>query len=250
MFYSCMNSVTSLILVGRFSWEARRLSVEARPYCALAFRLKGGGSLCCGGKTYHLEPGDVLYMPQGLAYSHQYTDTELLLFHFVTAGNDPEPEIYKLCHKEEISRGFQKAVELWEEKSPGYMGKCISLLYKILGILAENEAERSLPAHFIQAVSLLQEQYRQSDLRIDSLCSQAAISQTVFRQLFHRHYGKTPVEYITELRLEYACNLIAGGSSVEAAALESGFSDAKYFSRVVKRHLGCTPRQLRNYGKF
>lgn len=250
MLYTCTNPVTEMLLVGRFSWTSRSLSVKARPYSALAFRLKGGGSLSCGGKVYNLEPGDVLYMPQGLDYSHQYTDTDLLLFHFVTAQNDPEPEIYKLCHKEEICRGFQKAVEIWEEKPPGYMGKCIGIFYKILGILAENEVESSLPAHFIQAVSLLQEQYRQSDLRIDNLCSQAAISQTVFRQLFHRHYGKTPVEYVTELRLEYARNLIAGGSSVETAALESGFSDGKYFSRVVKRYFGCTPRQLRNYGTF
>lgn len=244
MLYTCTNPVTELTLVGRFSWQARSLAVAARPYCALAFRLKGGGSLSCGDKNYSLERGDVLYMPQGLAYSHQYTDTDVILFHFVTAHNDPEPEIYKFRHTEEIARQFQKAMEIWEQKPPGYMGKCISILYKILGILAEHEAQSSLPAHFIQAVSLLQEQYRQSDLRIDSLCRQAAISQTVFRQLFRRHYGKTPVEYLTELRLEYAGNLIAGGCSVETAALESGFSDAKYFSRVVKQHFGCTPRQL------
>ena len=248
MFYSCTNPVTSLILVGRFSWEARRLSVAPRPFCALAYRIQGSGSLTCGGKVYTLSAGDVLYMPQGLPYDHDYTDTDLLLFHFVTAENDREPEIYKLRHPEELCRQFQKATQLWEEKYPGYMAKCVSILYRILGILAENEAQQKLPAHFIQAVALLRDEYRKSDLRIDRLCSRAAISQTVFRQLFARHYGKTPVEYLTELRLEYARNLIAGGASVESAALESGFSDAKYFSRVVKRHFGCTPRQLHSYG--
>ena len=248
MLYTCTNPITSLLLVGRFSWEARCLSVEARPFSALAFRLKGGGSLTCGGKVYHLEPGDVLYMPQGLPYDHDYMDTDLLLFHFVTAENDREPEIYKLNNPEEISRQFQKAISLWDEKNPGYMGKCLSILYKILSLLAENEASISLPPHFVKAVSLLHEQYRKNDLCIGEICSQAAISQTVFRQLFSRHYGKTPVEYITELRLEYARNLLSAGCSVETAAQESGFSDAKYFSRIVKRHFGCTPRQLRHYG--
>ncbi len=244
MLYTCTNPVTELLLVGRFSWEARSLSVAARPYCALAFRLKGGGSLFCGGKVYQLSPGEVLYMPQGMEYRHDYTDTDLLLFHFVTAENDSLPEIYHLKNPEEIGRQFQKAMEIWEQKGPGYMGKCISILYKILGMLAENEETSYLPAHFIRAVSLLNENFRQCDMRIGDICRQAAISQTVFRQVFHRHYGKTPVEYITELRLEYARNLIIRGHSVETAALESGFSDTKYFSRVVKRYYGCTPRQL------
>ena len=47
---------------------------------------------------------------------------------------------------------------------------------------------------------------------------------------------------------EEVVTLIAGDENVEAAALASGFSDAKYFARVVKRHFGCTPRQLKHYG--
>jgi AraC-like DNA-binding protein len=57
------------------------------------------------------------------------------------------------------------------------------------------------------------------------------------------------VAYITELRLEHARNRIAGGVPIERAAAESGWGDAKYFARVVKKYFGCTPRDLKNYGK-
>ena len=244
MIYTCGNPITELLLAGHFTWQARNLTVSARPYCALAFRISGGGSLYCGGRRYSLCAGDILYMPQGLSYSHEYTDTDLLLFHFMTSRNDPEPEIYRLKNPEEIGRQFQKAVTLWERKEPGYLGKCMSIFYKIMGMLAEHQALTNLPAHFTQAVSLLNQRFRCSDLRIGDICKQAAISETVFRQLFKQHFSKTPVEYLTELRLENARNLIADGACVEAAALESGFSDAKYFSRVVRKKLGCTPRQL------
>ena len=248
MLYTCTNPVKELLLAGQFSWQARTLSVAARPYCALAFRCKGGGTLSCGGKVYTLLPGEVLYMPQGLSYDHNYTDTDLSLFHFVTAENDVEPEIYRPKNPEDIGRQFQKAIAIWEKKEPGYMANCISIFYKILAMLGENEATRRLPAHFMHAVSLLNENFCQNDLRIDEICRSAAISQTVFRQLFQQHYGKSPVQYLTELRLEYARSRIADGESVESAALASGFSDAKYFSRVVKRYYGCTPRQLTHYG--
>lgn len=244
MLYTCGNPITEMLLVGHFAWQARSLAVSARPYCALAFRISGGGSLHCGGKSYTLCAGDVLYMPQNLSYSHEYTDTDLLLFHFVTGKNDPEPEVYHLKNPEEIGRQFQKAVAIWEQKETGYMGKCMSIFYKIMGMLAENQALTNLPIHFTQAVSLLNQQFCRSDLRIGDICKQAAISETVFRQLFKQHFGKTPVEYLTELRLENARSLLAEGCCVEYAALESGFSDPKYFSRVVRKKLGLTPRHL------
>ena len=248
MLCSCCNPILEIQTIGRFSWQPRSLEVVARSYCALAFRLEGGGTLRCGGKTYTLSPGDVLYMPQGVSYAHDYTKTDLLLFHFITEGNDPEPEVYKLKNPEEVGRQFQKAVQLWESKAPGYMGKCFSILYRVLGLLAENEAQVSMPEHFVEAVRLLNREFDRSELRIGEICGRAAISQTVFRELFRKHYGKTPVEYVTQLRLEYARGLIAEGASVETAALESGFADSKYFSRLVKRHYGCTPRQLKLYG--
>ena len=43
--------------------------------------------------------------------------------------------------------------------------------------------------------------------------------------------------------------IVGLGKAIELAAAESGFSDPKYFARVVKKHLGCTPRELKKYGK-
>jgi len=57
------------------------------------------------------------------------------------------------------------------------------------------------------------------------------------------------VQYITELRLENARNLISCGMPIEAAACESGFGDSKYFARVVKKHFLCMPRELKTFGR-
>lgn len=248
MLYHCGNPILDIQTVGRFAWKARALSVEPRPFCALAFRLQGSGTLYCGGKHYELTPGCVLYMPQGAAYRHDYTDTDLLLFHFTTLQDDPEPEVYRLQNPDGIGSLFQKALAVWEEKGPGYQAVCMSLLYRIISLLAQNEAAVRLPPHFLQSVRLLHDRFRDSTLRIGDICREAGIGQTVFRQLFRQHYGKTPVDYLTDLRMEHARNLIAAGSSVESAAFDSGFADAKYFSRVVRRKHGCTPRQWKPYG--
>ena len=86
-------------------------------------------------------------------------------------------------------------------------------------------------------------------MNVDMICAEAGIGSTAFRQLFKKHYQKTPVEYITDLRLEYARNLISSGVPIGNVAYESGFNDTKYFARVVKKRLNCTPRDLKNYGR-
>ena len=81
------------------------------------------------------------------------------------------------------------------------------------------------------------------------MCRYGGISETVFRSLFKKHYGKTPIAYISDMRVEYARSLIANGETVESAAQRSGFSDPKYFARTVKRMYGCTPRSFKSWGK-
>ncbi|MBR7135445.1 MAG: helix-turn-helix domain-containing protein, partial [Bacteroidaceae bacterium] len=85
--------------------------------------------------------------------------------------------------------------------------------------------------YFLDAVARINGSYTQSDLSISDICKAAGIGQTTFRQLFRQVYRKTPMDYVLDLRLDRARNLIAGGALVETAALESGFNDPKYFSR-------------------
>ena len=109
-------------------------------------------------------------------------------------------------------------------------------------------SKTNLPPHFLRAISYINANYN-SNITTATICAASGIGATVFRQLFKAHYRKTPVEYITELRLEHARNRIAGGVPIEQAAADSGFNDPKYFARVVKRYFNCTPRDLKNYGK-
>ena len=75
------------------------------------------------------------------------------------------------------------------------------------------------------------------------------MGESAFRAMFRKQYGKTPVAYMTELRLERARTLLATGETVESAAFKSGFNDPKYFARVVRKFYGCSPRTLKNYGR-
>ena len=243
------NAVLRIIDVVGITWGEEKIEVSPRDFSGLAFRIKGSAVIESGNKTYKISPKDLLYLPQGTGYKAKYTDTDMIAIHFTTAKQGDEISVHSLRDPDRFRLMFEKAKEIWEKKEPGYATFAIAQLYEILGTLEEQETRSNLPKHFLNGLSFINENFTDPDISVDTICAHAGICATVFRQLFKKHRGQTPTEYITQLRLEYARKLIAGGSSVESAALECGFSDPKYFSRVIKKHFGCTPKGLKYYGK-
>lgn len=249
MLYNGDNPIIKVTGVERVGWKSGIFAVKPRGYSVLTFRIKGTAAITGGDREYFINTNEVLYLPQNMRYTADYTDTDAIAIHFVTARDDAEIEIYPLQNVERIYKLFLQARTLWENKAPGYEVYVMAQLYTILGTLLEGQTHANLPQHFLNAVSFINSNFKNSDLSMDAVCAEAGIGATVFRQLFKEYYKKTPVAYITELRLEHARNLISNGVSVENAAFDSGFNDSKYFARVVKKHFGCTPRDFKSYGK-
>ena len=249
MLYNCENPLIKLLSVDRLSWKGGQFRVQPRNYGALAYRVTGSGLFRCGGKEYAVGANDVLYLPAGLGYDVEYTDTEIIVFHFISLNPGKEPEVYTINNTEQIYTYFLEALSLWNRRTAGHEAHIISLFYKCLARLHERSVAGEMPPDFLDAVSYINGNFRNPELRVSSACRHSAMSETTFRQLFKQFYAKTPVDYITDLRLENARNLIATGAPIATAAEESGFADPKYFSRVVKRKYFCTPKDLKTFGK-
>ena len=235
--------------VDRLSWGAQTCRVKARDYSALAFRVRGEAVIRTGEGAVRAGTGDLLYLPRGVDYDAEYTDTEILVIHFVTAGKDRAVEVCRPADPERFHRRFLSALGLWQNRGAGASALVMAELYRVLGEAALSAGEKGPPAAFTEAVKLIHARFREPGLYVGEVCRAAGLGETRFRALFSQYYQKSPVAYLTELRLEYARALLAGGRTVEEAAGSSGFRDPKYFARVVKKTWGCTPRDLRSYGK-
>ncbi len=249
MLYDGQNPVVKIIGVHHMKWTGGIFNVAPRKHSALAFRIKGEAVIGACENEYRVGANDVLYIPQNMGYTAQYTDTEMIVVHFITLRDGTEPEVYSPNSFESIYKAFANCLSLWENKQTGYELFVISETYRILGILHKAETEVKLPSHFLSAVSYINSNYRSPDLTITQVCKYAGISETPFRILFKSYYKTTPIAYINGLRIEYARSLISNGANVESAALDSGFGDPKYFSRIVKKQYGCTPSAFKQWGK-
>lgn len=79
---------------------------------------------------------------------------------------------------------------------------------------------------------------------ISELVEVAGISESSLLRGFKRITGCGPIAYHAKKRIERAAWLLVNtGMSVTSIAMDMGFDDPNYFSRVFRKVLGMAPRE-------
>ncbi len=78
------------------------------------------------------------------------------------------------------------------------------------------------------------------------LSEMSGLSETTFRRIFKKQTGKSPNEFIREVRLTATARLLLlTDERINNIAYEVGFEDVNYFIRVFKKSFGMTPGKFR-----
>ena len=94
---------------------------------------------------------------------------------------------------------------------------------------------------------MIQNSYWKPDLNVGRLAKSLNVERSYLYRMFMEHTGISPQEYLTEVRMERACELLSGSElSVQAVACSVGYKDALYFSRLFRKRKGITPSGYRN----
>ena len=81
-----------------------------------------------------------------------------------------------------------------------------------------------------------------SEFCVGNIYDELDISGVYLRQKFKEEYGISPVEYLTEKRMEKAVALLETNYfSIKEVAKRCGFENEKYFSCVFKKFHGISP---------
>ncbi|MEX1030227.1 MAG: response regulator [Paenibacillaceae bacterium] len=94
--------------------------------------------------------------------------------------------------------------------------------------------------------SYILDHYTDNQLSIQSIAAYTYLSQTYLCAYFKKVTGRTLNEFITELRIEKAKELVMNKKIklYEVSAM-IGFIDSNYFSTIFKKHTGLTPSEFR-----
>ena len=84
-------------------------------------------------------------------------------------------------------------------------------------------------------------------ISVSDLAIACNLSVSALERRFRKHLGKTPLQYLLEVRLEHASRLLNETEKpIGTIALETGFADHSHFSRAFRKHYGRTPKAARN----
>lgn len=120
------------------------------------------------------------------------------------------------------------------------------LLYAILTGEAGTFARRAFGAGNAIARSIAHVSSNlNTSISIDDMASRAGMSRAVFHRKFKRVTTMAPIQFVKSMRLNNAAMKIAGGMTVNEAAMDVGYVSPSQFSREFKRMYGQSPRQWR-----
>lgn len=161
----------------------------------------------------------------------------------------PFSHAYEVGDFPRVEKCFIALNRTYREKRIGYELRLNALLLDLLDVLFNESAFPPDKASNIDTLELamryIHEHHRQT-IRNEHLVQHLGISESRLIRLFKKNTGKTPIEYVNQVKINHAKDLLSNtAKTVKETAFELGFRDEFYFSRLFKKLEGSSPRNYR-----
>lgn len=212
----------------------------------------GKGSYTTPRATYELYPGDIFIIRPGeVIYYEADSENPWVYTWFAFSA---EVELPGAICSEDVLRapyleGIFSEIRLDPEAyltAPGSRELLISAVWKCMGMLKRELASATVAdGHIRNATAIMKAEYPKG-ITVEEVAARLHLNRSYFSKLFMQIVGVSPGDYLSELRMKRAAELLLGSSySVAVVAASVGYSDQFIFSRAFKRRFGVSPRRYR-----
>ncbi len=156
------------------------------------------------------------------------------------------PEHIDLSDQPYIQQQIHEILRIWNDRSPWYLPKVRIAIERVLIDIMEEYGNSSHFRFYGRLYPVLTYIHRHYDDTItnEKLAEICGLSVTHFRRVFKEQLHKSPMEYLTDLRISWALKLLKTHMfSVSEVGALVGFPDVYYFSKLIKKHTGKSPTE-------
>lgn len=229
------------------SAKGRYEKMNNRRCYGLSFCISGKITYTHNGKKFISDHKNAVILPKGATYTLygnekglfpciNFDCTEKLCDTFVLI---PLPESESLIKK----YNQMLSLSLFE----GNQAKIMSIFYDILHKLSSYS---NVNKTIMPAISFIEKNFHNPNLRNQDLANECNISEVYFRKLFIKQFNTTPKQFIMDIRIQKAKQLLKeGGLKINAISEQCGFSNSYHFCRSFKEKTGLSPTEYMKQNK-
>ena len=196
-------------------------------------------------------------MPQtnGLEFCRRIkgdTQTNHIPIIMLTAKNTEEDRIecYQAGAESYIAKPFE--MKVLQARISNLLQKqelCQKSFRSRMEINIDNIDYKSYDEKFLtDAMQCVEKHIQDPDFDLDRMASELHISRSTLTRKCKVIAGCTPLDFIRNIKLKYACALLRNdkAGNISEVAYATGFSSAKYFTKCFKEEFGMTPTEYQN----
>ena len=242
------------LLMGRYynSRGQDRVPYRFAEHFEISVYLEDSGTLYINDHPYKLHRGDVRFIRPG---THLRSTEEYSCFSFWLRFGDENTAYNEeligailpfFYGGEEMITDAKTTVSLFSSDQVGSKLKMNLFVMKLLYKCYSLSVKAQIKSPAVEAcIAYLREHFHQP-ITLEDLGALTGYVPLHALRLFKAETGKTPHEYLSELRMTQARNLLLNtDESVARIASECGFQSASHFQTLFKQKFGITPGRFR-----
>ena len=222
--------------------KGKHSKITNRSSYGLSFCIDGQITYSMNGKTYVSDPEHAIILPKDCTYTlHGDREGAFPVINFQSSNFELDNfMVLPLKNPQHFIKDYEalKAMFLFQENRL----KIFSAFYELLHMLYLEQ----LPQYDLlkPAISYIETNIADTDLSNTILAKQMNISEVYLRKLFSSYYNTTPKQYILDIRIRKAKQLLLDTPMTVTAISEAcGFSSLYHFCRAFKNRTGTSPME-------
>lgn len=263
-FDTAPNEEQSLAIVcGGYEKCARDYIIDRAgyPYSFIKFTTKGRGTLRAYGKEYKLSPGTISGFPTGCPHRYESDPANPMEHIFITFVGTKTKRFFEMSRLRdegavqvadysEISDLANRILHKGLEKEEYAQQICCNYLEILMLEISRNiiRQQKQIPASFatyLKCRRFIDDSFSEIIAPGDA-AEYCGINVRYMSSLFKRFGESTPGQYIMNLKLNKAANLLLTSElNVKTIAKMVGFEDPYHFSKNFKKFHGQSPSEYR-----
>lgn len=194
----------------------------------------------------------------GASFFDNHENLQVILSVSIKNSSEHKSERSALTYyiiQKKVEQAIKSAIDTWPNAFMTIMGKGQFTVSIDSGITFSHKNKKesvktslkSRNTDYIEKAVRFMEEHYYWDLTLEDVARQVYLSPSYFSRLFNRLKGCSVLKFLTQIRMEQACELLINTDlQISNIAGRVGY-DTHHFSQVFKQNIGCTPTCYRRY---